>query len=71
MPSWLPDFQSLADQPWFIYIIVMTTLAQLLLLVLVLVLYYKMRRLVGKLDRISEDASKFVHMGITYFKKPK
>ena len=67
--SWLPSFESLAEQPWFIYIIVLVTLAQLLLLTLVLVLFYKVQRLVEKLDRISTDAGKFVQMGMMYFKK--
>jgi hypothetical protein len=66
---WLPNFETLADQPWFIYIIVLVTLAQLLLLSLVLVLFYKVQRLVEKLDRISSDAGKFVQMGMMYFKK--
>ena len=66
--SWLPSFEGLAEQPWFIYIIVMVTLAQLLLLALVLVLFWKVQRLVEKLDRISMDASKFVKMGMMYFK---
>jgi hypothetical protein len=67
--SWLPGFETLTEQPWFIYIIVMVTLAQLLLLTLVLVLFYKVQRLVEKLDRISSDAGKFVQMGMTFFKK--
>ena len=67
--SWLPGFETLAEQPWFIYIIVLVTLAQLLLLSLVLVLFYKVQRLVEKLDRISADAGKFVQMGMMYFKK--
>ena len=69
--SWLPVFRTLSDQeqPWFLYIIVLVTLAQLLLLSLVLVLFYKVQRLVEKLDRISTDAGKFVQMGMMYFKK--
>ena len=62
--------ESLADLPDFIiYMIIMTTLAQLLLLTLVLVLAYKMNRLVAKLDQISQNAGKFVQMGMTFFKK--
>jgi hypothetical protein len=67
--SWLPSFESLAEQPWFIYIIVLVTLAQLLLLALVLVLFYKVQRLVEKLDHVSNNASKFVRMGMMFFKK--
>jgi len=69
--SFLPDFQNLTDQeqPWFLYIIFLVTLAQLLLLTLVIVLFCKVQRLVEKLDRISADAGKFVQMGMMYFKK--
>ena len=64
------DPQSLAEESWFfIYMVIMTTLAQLLLLGLVLVLAFKMNKLVAKLDKISQDASKFLTMGMTYFKK--
>ena len=69
-PSSWQDTSSLADMPWFIiYMVIMTTLAQLLLLGLVLVLAYKMNRLVAKLDQISQNAGKFVQMGMTFFKK--
>ncbi len=69
--SWWPDFQTLTDQeqPWFLYIIVLVTMAQLLLLILVIVLFCRVQRLVEKLDRISTDAGKFVQMGMMYFKK--
>ena len=67
--SWLPSFEGLAEQPWFIYIVVLVTLAQLLLLALVLVLFYKVQRLVEKLDHVSTNASKFVRMGMMFFKK--
>ncbi len=66
----VPPDESLAGQSWFlIYLAIMTTLAQLLLLVLILVLAYKMNRLVAKLDQISQNAGKFVQMGMTFFKK--
>jgi len=69
LPGWL-DHESLASLPWFIiYLVIMTTLAQLLLLALVLVLAYKMNRLIAKLDQISQNAGKFVQMGMTFFKK--
>lgn len=69
LPGWL-DRESLASLPWFIiYLVIMTTLAQLLLLALVLVLAYKMNRLIAKLDQISQNAGKFVQMGMTFFKK--
>jgi len=60
-PESLPHF--------IVYVIIMTTLAQLLLLTLVLVLAYKLNRLVAKLDQVSQNAGKFVQMGMTYFKK--
>lgn len=64
------DTESLADISWFtIYLVIMTTLAQILLLALVLVLAYKMNRLVAKLDQISKDTGAFLTMGLTYFKK--
>ena len=69
--SLLPNFQTLSDQeqPWFLYIIVLVTLANLLLLGLVFKLFYKVQTLIEKLDRISTDAGKFVQMGMMYFKK--
>jgi hypothetical protein len=69
--SWFPNFDTLSDQeqPWFLYVIVLVTMAQLLMLSLVLVLFYKVQRMVEKLDRISTDAGKFVQMGMMYFKK--
>ena len=72
MPAPTPGMagESLADLPWFIiYMVIMTTLAQFLLLALVIVLAYKMNRLVAKLDQISQNAGKFVQMGMTFFKK--
>ena len=69
LPEWMSR-ESIADMPWFIiYLVIMTTLAQLLLLTLILVLAYKMNRLVAKLDQISQNAGKFVQMGMTFFKK--
>lgn len=62
--------ESLEDISWFsIYLVIMTTLAQMLLLVLILVLFFKMNRLVHKLDQISQNAGKFLKMGMTFFKK--
>jgi len=70
MMSWLPSISSPENWAWpRIYMIIMTTLAQLLFLTLILVLAYKMNRLVSKLDQISQDAGKFVQMGMTFFKK--
>ena len=55
---------------WFtIYLVIMVTGSQVLLLGLVLVLSRKMDRLVQNMDRVSRDAGKFVQMGMTFFKK--
>ena len=69
--SWLPDFQNLSEQeqPWILWIIVVITLVNLLLLGLVVKLFYRVQQLIEKLDRISNDAGKFVQMGMMYFKK--
>ena len=70
--SWVPgmDQESLEAISWFtIYLVIMTTLSQILLLALILVLAYKMNRLVAKLDQISQNAGKFLRMGMTFFKK--
>ena len=62
--------ESLEDISWFsIYMSIMTTCVQFLLVVAIVLLYYKMNRLVAKLNDISKDASKFLRMGMTYFKK--
>ena len=67
--SWLPGMGA-DDISWFtIYLVIVTTLTQMLLLALILVLAYKMNRLVAKLDQISQNAGKFLQMGMTYFKK--
>ena len=62
--------EELESISWFnIYLVIMTIIANLLLLALILLLAYKMNRLVEKLDRISEHAGQFLQMGMTYFKK--
>jgi hypothetical protein len=64
------DQESLAELSWYtIYMVIMTTVANLLLLSFVLVLAHKLNKLVAKLDQVSENAGKFVQMGMTYFKK--
>jgi hypothetical protein len=69
--SWLPPFEDLSsqEQPWILWIIVVVTLVNLMLLGLVIKLFYQVQRLIEKLDRISTDAGKFVQMGMMYFKK--
>ena len=55
---------------WFsIKMSIMTTCVQFLIVVAVVLLYHKMNQLVAKIDDISKDASKFLRMGMTYFKK--
>ena len=67
--GWL-DGKSGAAIPWFIlYFGIMTGVVVLLLLVLVLLLACKLNRLVAKMDQISNDAGKFLKMGMTFFKK--
>ena len=68
--AWLPPFEDLTSQegPWILSIIVVVTLVNLLLLGLVIKLFYRVQRLIEKLDRISTDAGKFVQMGMMYFK---
>ena len=62
--------ESLDDVSWFsIRMSIMTTCVQFLLVVAIVLLYYKMNRLVAKLNDISKDASKFLRMGMTFFKK--
>ena len=62
----------MSDVSWFqIYIVVLTALALVLLLALVLVIIFKMSRMANKLDDISENATRFVRMGMNYFKQKK
>ena len=66
----LPGNESLADIPWStIYLAVMITFTNLLMLVLILVLATKLNRLVTKIDQVSQNAGKFLQMGMTFFKK--
>jgi ABC-type protease/lipase transport system fused ATPase/permease subunit len=62
--------ESVQDVPWWaIFLVVMFTFTQLLLLVLILVLANKLNSLVIKMDSISQNAGKFLRMGMTYFRK--
>jgi len=57
------------DIPWFvIYTVVLMTLAILLLLILVLVLAFKLNRVLIKLEDISQNAGRFVQLGMNFFK---
>ncbi len=68
--GWLPGGESLEDIPWWaIFFIVMTTFSNLLMLALILVFATKLNRLVGKMDKVSQNAGKFLQMGMTFFKK--
>jgi hypothetical protein len=61
--------ESINDIPWFvIYTVVLMTAAILLLLSLVLLLAHKLNKVLMKLESISENAGKFVQMGMTFFK---
>lgn len=53
---------------WTIFIIILFSLSQLLLLAFVMILAYKLNRLVSRLDEVSRDAGKFVRMGMSFFK---
>jgi len=60
---------SINDIPWFvIYAVVLMTIAILLLLALVLLMAYKLDKVLVKLDDISQNAGRFVQMGMTFFK---
>ena len=57
---------------WFmLYLIFLMTTALVMLLALVLMLAYKLNRVVSKLNDISENAAKFVQMGMHFFKTKK
>ena len=59
----------ISEIPWFvIYTVVLMTLAFLLLLILVLVLAYKLNRVLIKMDDISQNAGRFVQLGMNFFK---
>ena len=65
----LQALESVNDIPWFvIYSVVLMTIAILLLLALVLLMAYKLDRVLHKLDDISQNAGKFVQMGMSFFK---
>ena len=51
------------------YLAILISAANLLMLLLILVVAYKMHRLAAKMDQISQDAGKFLQMGMMYFKK--
>jgi len=53
---------------WTIFVIILFTLSQLLLLAFVMILAYKVNKLVSRLDEVSRDAGKFVRMGMSFFK---
>jgi len=62
--------ESLADIPWWaITLIITLTFIQLLMLTLVILLANKLSRLMAKIDGISQNAGKFLQMGMTYFRR--
>ena len=63
-------YESLVDAPWWAFVIVaMVVFNQLLMLVLIIILATKLSRLVAKMDQVSQNAGKFLQMGMTYFKR--
>lgn len=64
------EIEPLYELPWWVIImVILVTVSNALLLTFVLLLAHKMNKLVIRLDQISENAGKFVQMGMTYFKK--
>jgi hypothetical protein len=62
--------ETLAEAPWWaFFLVVMITIAQLLMLTLVILLAAKINRLVAKVDEVSQNAGKFLQMGMSYFRK--
>ena len=53
---------------WTVYVIILVSMSQLLMLALVLILAYKLGKLVNRLDEVSRDAGKFVRLGMHFFK---
>ncbi len=53
---------------WMIFVIILFSLSQLLLLVFVMTLALKLNKLVSRIDDVSRDAGKFVRMGMSFFK---
>lgn len=61
--------ESVDEIPWFvIYTVVLMTIAMLLLLGFVMLLAYKLDKVLLKLEDISQNAGKFVQMGMSFFK---
>ena len=56
---------------FIIYTLVLIAIVVLLLLALVVMISIKMSRISGKVEEISENARKFVKLGVTYFKEKK
>ena len=57
---------------WFtIYIVVLISIIQLIMLVFVLVLAARVHKLINQIDGLSKSAGNFVRMGMQFFRAPK
>jgi hypothetical protein len=56
---------------WSLYIIIIFTFTQLLLLGFVLALAYRLEKLMRQVQELSQEAGKFLRMGMTFFKTKK
>lgn len=63
--------RTMVTDNFIIYTVVLMTVAVLLLLALVVMVSIKMSRISSNLEEISENARKFVKLGVTYFKDNK
>ncbi len=54
-----------------IYLVVMVSASVFLLLLLIIILDVRMSKIMRKLDKISRDASEFLKLGLTHFKRKK
>jgi hypothetical protein len=75
-PVWTPQEAKIPDRvsqmsDWTLYTILVFTFSQLLLLGFVVALAYRLSRLMREVRALSQDASKFLRMGIHYFKTQK
>jgi flagellar biogenesis protein FliO len=56
---------------WSLYIIIFFTFSQLLLLGFVVSLAYRLEKLMRQVQELSQDAGKFLRMGMQFFKTQK
>ena len=66
------ELSDTAPVSWFtVYIAVLISVVQLILLVFVMALASKIHKLITRIDELSENAGNFVRMGMQYFRAPK